>query len=116
MIIGCTRQNSIKFARFCTRLHDNLDPNIAGQKLLFLHFFLMETQDKFPEICLDVKKPIKLSRNDLIALRPRLPCSYMNQQSFFNLALIPQKYRFRYLLLPSLSSTPTSPGVSSSIQ
>jgi len=52
MIIGCTRQNSIKFARFCSRLHDNLEPNIAGQKLLFLHFFLMETQDKFPEICL----------------------------------------------------------------
>ncbi len=52
MIIGCTRQNSIKFARFCSRLHDNVKPNIAGQKLLFLHFFLMETQNKFPEICL----------------------------------------------------------------
>jgi len=37
MIIGCTRQNSIKFARFCSRLHDNLEPNIAGQKLS--HFF-----------------------------------------------------------------------------
>lgn len=47
MIIGCTRQNSIKFARFCSRLHDNLKPNIAGQKLLFLNFFSWKLRISF---------------------------------------------------------------------